>query len=182
MGEEKTKAKDKVHANNLVTIDSISTILKAQSFSMPAGYVTDNKDNRYMVRVGDEVKNEKELKELALFDTKIDGIGVICLRDVADRFRRGQQQGYLRSINGVDGVILSFTKQSDIATSEVCDNINAELKKIEGDYDGLSFTNLYSQGDYIHIIINSVLQNLLMGAGLAILLLLLFLRDTSSRL
>lgn len=177
LGEEKTKAKDKANANNLVTIDSISTILKAQSFSMPAGYVTDDKDNRYMVRVGDEVKNEKELKELALFDTKIDGIGVIKLSDVADVFVEDNSKDIYAKINGVDGVILSFSKQSDIATSEVCDNINAELKKLEGDYDGLSFTNLYSQGDYIHIIINSVLQNLLMGAGLAILLLLLFLRD-----
>ena len=33
------------------------------------------------------------------------------------------------------------------------------------------------QGDYIDIIINSVLQNLLMGAVLAIIILYLFLRD-----
>ena len=177
LGKEKSKAKEKANANNLVTLESIATILKAQSFSMPAGYVSDDKDNRYMVRVGDEVKNEKELKELALFDTKIDGIGVIRLSEVADVFVSDNSKDIYAKINGVDGVILSFTKQSDIATSEVCDNINAELKKLEGDYDGLSFTNLYSQGDYIHIIINNVLQNLLMGAGLAILLLLLFLRD-----
>ena len=177
LGEEKTKAKDKANANNLVTLESIATILKAQSFSMPAGYVSDDKDNRYMVRVGDEVKNEKELKELALFDTKIDGIGVIRLSDVADVFVSDNSKDIYAKINGVDGVILSFSKQSDIATSEVCDNINAELEKLEGQYDGLSFTNLYSQGDYIHLIVNSVLQNLLMGAGLAILLLLLFLRD-----
>ena len=177
LGEEKAKAKDKANANNLVTLESIATILKAQSFSMPAGYVSDDKDNRYMVRVGDEVKNEKKLKELALFDTKIDGIGVIRLSDVADVFVSDNSKDIYAKINGVDGVILSFSKQSDIATSEVCDNINAELEKLEGQYDGLSFTNLYSQGDYIHLIVNSVLQNLLMGAGLAILLLLLFLRD-----
>lgn len=175
--DEKSKAKNKADANSLVTLESISAILKAQSFSMPAGYVSDDKDNRFMVRVGDEVKNEKELSALALFDSKIDGIGVIRLSDVADTFVSDNSADLYAKINGEDGVILSFTKQSDIATSAVCDNINAELEALEKEYDGLSFTNLYSQGDYIHIIVNSVLQNLLMGAGLAIILLLLFLRD-----
>ncbi len=177
LGEEKTKAKSKSDANSLVTIDNVANILKAQSFSMPAGYVTDDSDNRYMVRVGDEVKNEKELSELALFDTMIDGIGVIKLSDVADVFVSDNSDEIYAKINGVDGVVLSFTKQSDIATSEVCDNINDELRRLEQNYDGLRFTNLYSQGDYIHLIIRSVLQNLLMGAALAIILLLLFLRD-----
>lgn len=175
--DEKDKAKSKADANSLVTLDSVSNILKAQSFSMPAGYVSDDKDNRFMVRVGDEVKDEKELSSLALFDTKIDGIGVIRLSDVADTFVSDNSGDIYAKINGSDGVVLSFTKQSDIATSTVCDNINEELKKLENDYDGLRFTNLYSQGDYIHIIIQSVLQNLLMGAGLAIIILLLFLRD-----
>ena len=175
--DEKDKAKNKADANSLVTLDSVSNILKAQSFSMPAGYVSDDKDNRFMVRVGDEVKDEKELSTLALFDTKIDGIGVIRLSDVADTFVSDNSKDIYAKINGSDGVVLSFTKQSDIATSTVCDNINNELKKLEGDYDGLRFTNLYSQGDYIHLIIQNVLQNLLMGAGLAIIILLLFLRD-----
>ena len=175
--DEKDKAKNKADANSLVTLDSVSNILKAQSFSMPAGYVSDDKDNRFMVRVGDEVKDEKELSTLALFDTKIDGIGVIRLSDVADTFVSDNSKDIYAKINGSDGVVLSFTKQSDIATSTVCDNINNELKKLEGDYDGLRFTNLYSQGDYIHLVIQNVLQNLLMGAGLAIIILLLFLRD-----
>ena len=175
--DEKDKAKSKADANSLVTLDSVSNILKAQSFSMPAGYVSDDKDNRFMVRVGDEVKDEKELSTLALFDTKIDGIGVIRLSDVADTFVSDNSKDIYAKINGSDGVVLSFTKQSDIATSTVCDNINNELIKLEGDCDGLRFTNLYSQGDYIHLIIQNVLQNLLMGAGLAIIILLLFLRD-----
>ena len=51
------------------------------------------------------------------------------------------------------------------------------MRELEEKYDGLKFMNLYSQGDYIAVIIGSVLQNLLMGAALAIIILFLFLRD-----
>ena len=177
LNEQKDAAKKKADANTMVTIDTISGILTAQNFSMPAGYVTDDGNNRYLVRVGDELADEKELTDLPLFDTKIDGIGVIKLSDVADVFNVDNSDEIYAKINGNDGVVLSFTKQSDIATASVCNNINNEIAELEKSYDGLSFTTLYSQGEYINIIINGVLQNLLMGAALAIILLLLFLRD-----
>ena len=175
--EQKDKAKDKADMNNTVTLENVSNILTAQNFSMPAGYITDNKNNKYMVRVGDKVDNEDELKSLVLFDTKIDGIGVVTLDDVADVFLADNSDEIYAKINGNAGVVLSFSKQSDIATSTVCENINTTLKELSEENEGLNFTNLYSQGDYISIVINSVLQNLLLGAILAIIILFLFLRD-----
>lgn len=175
--EQKDKAKDKADMNNTVTLENVSNILTAQNFSMPAGYVTDDENNKYMVRVGDKVDNEKELKSLVLFDTKIDGIGVVTLDDVADVFLKDNSEEIYAKINGNPGIVLSFSKQSDIATSTVCDNINTTLEELSKENEGLNFTNLYSQGDYISIVINSVLQNLLLGALLAIIILFLFLRD-----
>lgn len=175
--EQKDKAKDKADMNNTVTLENVSNILTAQNFSMPAGYVTDDENNKYMVRVGDKVDNEKELKSLVLFDTKIDGIGVVTLDDVADVFLKDNSDEIYAKINGNPGIVLSFSKQSDIATSAVCDNINTTLKELSEENERLNFTNLYSQGDYIAIVINSVLQNLLLGALLAIIILFLFLRD-----
>ena len=177
LADKKKEAKGAADMGGKVTLDNVSAILTAQSFSMPAGYVTDDNSNRYMVRVGDEVRGEKELTDLVLFDTGIDGIGTVRLSDVADIFVTNNADELYSKINGNDGVILSFQKQSDIATSTVCENINAGMKALSEAHDGLSFTNLYSQGDYIAIIINGVLQNLLMGAGLAIIILFLFLRD-----
>lgn len=174
---QKDEAKKKADPNALVTIDTVSGILTAQNFSMPAGYVTDDNNNRYLVRVGDELADEKELAGLPLFDSKIDGIGVIHLSDVADVFTADNSDEIYTKVNGGDGVILSFTKQSDIATATVCDHITETAGQLEAEFDGLHFTTIYSQGDYIRIIIGSVLQNLLMGAVLAIIILLLFLRD-----
>ena len=160
-----------------VTLDNVSGILMAQSFSMPAGYVSDDNGGRYLVRVGDEVRSEQALSDLVLFDTKIDSVGVVRLSDVADVFISDNSDEIYAKIDGNDGVILSFSKQSNIATSTVCNNLNAEMRELEEKYDGLKFRNLYSQGDYIAVIIGSVLQNLLMGAVLAIIILFLFLRD-----
>ena len=177
LSEKKSEAKDKADMSNAVTIDNISKILTAQNFSMPAGYVTDDNNQKYMVRVGDEVPDEEELKLLSLFDTGIDGIGVVTLSDVADIFVADNSDDVYAKINGKDGVVLSFSKQSDIATAEVCTNINNELEALKSANEGLDFTTLYSQGDYINIVVDNVLQNLLMGAALAIIILLLFLRD-----
>lgn len=174
---QKDEAKDKADASNTLTLDTVSNILTAQNFSMPAGYVTDDENNKYMVRVGDKVQNEENLKDLALFDTKIDGIGVVTLKDVADVFMSDNSDDIYAKINGNQGVVLSFSKQSDIATSTVCDNINETLQSLSSETKGLNFTTLYSQGDYIAIVIDSVLQNLLMGAILSIIILLVFLRD-----
>lgn len=177
LSEKKSEAKDKADMNNTVTLETIAGILTAQNFSMPAGYVTDDDNNKLMVRVGDKLPDEKSLETLALFDTSIDGIGVVELGDVADIFVADNSDELYAKINGRDGVILSFSKQSNIATSTVSDNIRNELKALEEKYEGLSFTTLYNQGDYINIIVGSVLQNLLMGAVLAIIILFFFLRD-----
>ena len=177
LADKKKEAKSKADVSNTVTLDTISSILTAQNFSMPAGYVTDDDNNKFMVRVGDKVNNEKEMKSLVLFDTGIDGIGVIHLEDVADVFVADDSDETFARINGNPGIILSFSKSSNTASSTVCENINAKLDSLSKEIDGLHFTNLYNEGDYINLVINSVLQNLLMGAVLAIIILFLFLRD-----
>ena len=177
LADKKKEAKSKADVSNTVTLDTISSILTAQNFSMPAGYVTDDDNNKFMVRVGDKVNDEKEMKLLVLFDTGIDGIGVIHLEDVADVFVADNSDETFARINGNPGIVLSFSKSSNTASSTVCENINAKLDSLSKEVDGLHFTNLYNEGDYINLVINNVLQNLLMGAVLAIIILFLFLRD-----
>ena len=177
LADKKKEAKSKADVSNTVTLDTISSILTAQNFSMPAGYVTDDDNNKFMVRVGDKVNDEKEMKSLVLFDTGIDGIGVIHLEDVADVFVADNSDETFARINGNPGIVLSFSKSSNTASSTVCENINAKLDSLSKEVDGLHFTNLYNEGDYINLVINNVLQNLLMGAVLAIIILFLFLRD-----
>ena len=144
ISEQKKTAADAADMDGKVTLDNVSGILMAQSFSMPAGYVSDDNGGRYLVRVGDEVRSEQALSDLVLFDTKIDSVGVVRLSDVADVFISDNSDEIYAKIDGNDGVILSFSKQSNIATSTVCNNLNAEMRELEEKYDGLKFRNLYS--------------------------------------
>lgn len=177
LSDQKDKAKKAADMTNTVTISNVSNILTAQNFSMPAGYVSDDENIKYLVRVGDKIDGDKEMQSLALFDTGIDGIGVVKLSDVADVFIADDSDEVFTKINGNSGVVFSFSKQSDAATATVSENIAKKLNSLTRENEGLHFTTLMDQGDYIDIIINSVLQNLLMGAVLAIIILYLFLRD-----
>ena len=177
LSDQKDKAKKAADMTNTVTISNVSNILTAQNFSMPAGYVSDDENIKYLVRVGDKIDGDKEMQSLALFDTGIDGIGVVKLSNVADVFIADNSDEVFTKINGNSGVVFSFSKQSDAATATVSENIAKKLNSLTQENEGLHFTTLMDQGDYIDIIINSVLQNLLMGAVLAIIILYLFLRD-----
>ena len=177
LSDQKDKAKKAADMTNTVTISNVSNILTAQNFSMPAGYVSDDENIKYLVRVGDKIDGDKEMQSLALFDTGIDGIGIVKLSDVADVFIADDSDEVFTKINGNSGVVFSFSKQSDAATATVSENIAKKLNSLTQENEGLHFTTLMDQGDYIDIIINSVLQNLLMGAVLAIIILYLFLRD-----
>lgn len=72
---------------------------------------------------------------------------------------------------------MNVSKASTAGTSTVSKECNAKMKELEKKYSGLRFTNLMDQGEYIDLIIHSVLSNLLWGALLAIIVLIIFLRD-----
>ncbi len=159
-----------------ITMDMVSQILTAQNFSMPAGYI-EEQGAATLVRVGNKLEDKEELRGLLLFDTGEDGIGKIYLRDVADVDVQSNAGELYAKINGENGLLLSFTKQSTYSTALVSKNIEERFKSLSGEYEGLKFTTLMDQGNYIYIVVDTVLQNLVLGAVLAVLILLLFLRD-----
>ena len=156
--------------------DLSSSLLTAQNFSMPAGYLKEDGVN-YMVSVGDAIDTRQDLEDLVLFDLGMDGIDPIRMKDVADVAITDNSSEIYDKLNGKDGVIVSFNKQSTYATAEVSDNINSRFRELEAEYEGLSFVPLMDQGDYIYLIINSILSSLGWGALFAVLILYLFLRD-----
>ncbi len=174
--ETKKETLKKADITDTVTMSMVSQVLTAQNFSMPAGYLTGGEENM-LVRVGDKFESREDLEKLMLFDPGIDGIDPIYLTDVADIKMTDNSDSIYAKLNGENGVVVSFTMQSDAATAEVSDNIAKALKELTKQYPDLHFTTLMDQGDYIHLIVDSVISNLLWGALFAVLILLVFLRD-----
>ena len=174
--ESRSAALSQADLSSSLNLSTITALLTAQNFSMPAGYLKEDGVN-YMVSVGDAIGTRQDLEDLVLFDLGMDGIDPIRMKDVADVAITDNSSEIYDKLNGKDGVIVSFNKQSTYATAEVSDNINSRFRELEAEYQGLSFVPLMDQGDYIYLIINSILSSLGWGALFSVLILYLFLRD-----
>ena len=160
--------------NALVSMDMLSQLIYAQNFEMPAGYIPEGND-KILLKVGDTFNSIEELNELLLCE--MDGIGEVRIHDIADvRITDNSEESYAK-INGNDAVILNITKSSAAGTSKVSKTLNQSLNELSGEYKGLHITPLMDQGEYIKVIIQAVLKNLILGAILAIVVLALFLKD-----
>lgn len=169
-------AKDKADIKAYITKDMISGILAAQNFSMPAGTL-EAAEGDYSVKVGKELTSIEDIKNLLLFELGIDGVDDIRVKDVALVATAAANGETYTKVNGNNGILLSFEKQSDYSATEVSENINQVMATLEKDYPGLHYSDFMDQGEYIHLLIDSVLQNLIMGAVLAIIILFICLKD-----
>lgn len=169
------QAISQANIDTLVDKDTLSQLISAQNFSMPAGYLKSDSDTQWLVRVGEKLDSVDELKGLLLAD--IDGVGEIRLSDVADITVVDNVGDSYMKINGADGVLLSVFKSSTANTSDVSHATADALEKLERDNPGLHLNVVSDQGSYIDLYISSILQSLLIGALLAIVVLALFLKD-----
>lgn len=143
---------------------------------MPAGYVNENK-KQYLVRVGDEVSSVEELENLVLVDVGMDGIAPIRLSDVAKTEVVDDTGDSYSKVNGNPAIMLSIEKQTGYSTGDVTKRIKTRFESLEKENDKLHMTILMNQGVYIDTIVQSVMENMILGAILAVLILILFLKD-----
>ena len=174
----KESAYNSADLTNVLSVDTVKQLLAAQNFDMPAGYVED-KDGQKLIKVGDDIGGVEDLKNTVLIDLGMDGIDPIKVSDVADVEVTDNSKEVYAAVNGEPGIIITFEKQTNYSTGEVTDNILKKYKSIENEDTGekIHFATLMNQGIYIDIILKSILQNMGLGAILAILVLIIFLRD-----
>ena len=143
------KVAEQTDLGGLLSLSTVSGLLTAQNFSMPAGYIDDNSGVSYMVSVGQRFESSSELSEMVLFDLGLEGVAPITLGDVATVVVTDNADELYTKLNGENGILLSFTKQSNYATAEVSNNIRDRFDQLTAQDEGLSFVPLMEQGDYI---------------------------------
>lgn len=176
LDESKQSALDSADLNQILSVETLGGILTAQNFSMPAGYVNEDK-KQYLVRVGDKVSSVEELKDLVLVDVGLDGIEPIRLSDVAETEVVDDTGDSYSKVNGNPAIMLSIEKQTGYSTGDVTKRIKTRFESLEKENDKLHMTILMNQGVYIDTIVESVMENMIVGAILAVLILILFLKD-----
>ena len=95
--------------NKILTEDLISTILTAQNFDMPAGYIMEE-DGQHLVKVGDAFGSEEEIEDMLI--VSMDPIGDVRLKDIADiRLADNASEMYTK-VNGNAGIPLTFRNKA----------------------------------------------------------------------
>ena len=173
--KQKAEAMKSANADKLLTLETLTGLIYAQNFEMPAGYVDDTLDNSWLVKIGQNYEEVDELSDIVL--THINKVGDIKLGDVADiSVIDNAKDSYVR-LGSDKAVILSVFKSSTAGTNDLSKTIEAASAELTAANPGLHVTTLVDMGDYIDLIVKSVMQSMIIGAILAVVILAIFLKD-----
>ena len=173
--DAREQALENANIDTLISASTLSQIIYAQNFAMPVGYIDDQYDESWLLKVGEEYEDSEEIASTLLIDNEI--IGTIRLEDIADITVIDDADQSYTNLNGSDGIILCVYKSSSAGTNEVSRNCNKAFEELCDEFSGMHTVNLVDQGVYINMIVGSVFQSMAIGAVLAIVILALFLKD-----
>ena len=171
----RTQALAQADVQKQLDINTLSTLIYAQNFSMPAGYVQDASGESWLLKVGEEYNSVDDIAGALLLH--VDGYGDVRLSDVADVEVIDNAADSFTRLNGEQAAVLKIYKNATSSASDVSDNCLSAFQELEAQYDGLHIVVLSNQGNYISIIVSSILSSMLIGAALAIIVLAIFLKD-----
>ncbi|MBN1102647.1 MAG: efflux RND transporter permease subunit, partial [Deltaproteobacteria bacterium] len=166
---------DKIKALGL-PLDYIVSTVKAENVNLPAGSL-ERGNLEVMIRTPGHYNSIEEIRDTVIAVRQ----GVpIQIKDVARVEDSWLKQTRLVRVNGVPGVRMAIYKQSGMNTVEVAEKAREEIEKINRDFPQIQITTVIDTSDYIRRSITNVGSSIIYGGALAILVLLLFLRNVGS--
>ena len=174
------EALSQANLDQLLNITTLSQLIYAQNFAMPAGYIDDANDNSWLLKVGEAYTSAEDIANTLLIS--MDGIGQVRIQDVATVTVIDNAATTYARLNGEQSIILSIFKNSTTGTNETSKNCLEAFEELENKYEGTRIVTLMNQGSYIDIIIESILISIGLGALLAVIILALFLKDVKPTL
>ena len=163
--------KDRAEAYGL-SIHRLSRRLRGDNFTLASGTVRDG-GRKYLLKSSSSFHTMDELRNIPLNDT-------VYLRDVATlKYEVEDPHHHTERWNGKASATVSIRKESEANTVEVSDRVAATVKQIQQDPALASYQiKLYrNYGDIIKSRLNSLLNNGMLGAFLAAVVLYFFLRQ-----
>jgi len=159
----------------LTTNDVISAIQQA-NLQEAAGRVTSGR-REYIGRTTGRFTSVEELGNLPL---NLPGDGTVRLKDVADVIDTHEEDRLRARLDGVSGIKVSIQKQPNANTVSVVDAVNDRMKWLrDGNFlpPELTIAPIADQSVYIRNALKNAALAALGGAGLAMLVVYLFLGD-----
>ncbi len=163
---------DRVKALGL-SMDRVISAIKNANLDLPAGKI---EQGRYevMLRAPAEFTSLDQIRDTVI--VKRDGAAV-TLAQIADIKDTYEKLTRMTRVNGQQGIRVAIRKQANANTVEVSKRVLAEIKAANEAFPQISIVPVINQGNFIERSIKNVARSVLYGGGLAILVLLFFLRN-----
>ena len=168
---------DKLRSYNL-SVGQITTVLRRENQNRPVGPVDEGK-YEVLLRTQGEFKNVDQVRNVVIASR--DGVP-IYLRDVADVKDASEEVRQIVRVDDKPGIRLAIRKQSGANTVAVAEKIHEEIEKIHKTYPDIAVWPIIDTSKFIEQSIDNVQESAISGGILAILILLLFLRNIRSTL
>ncbi len=160
-----------------LSIADLQGIIASENANYSAGTVVQGQKD-YLLRIKGELDSLDDLGNILI---PLGGGASTQLKYIADIQDTFAKKTMYSSLNGQSAVSLNIYKQSDANTVSVSKKVNAELEKIAKDLPaGIEIITVYDSAEFINKSISNVLNNGVVGASFAILILYLFLRNIRS--
>ena len=167
-------------AQRNITIAELATSIDRENENFSAGSFDEGK-RQYLVRTVGEYRTMRDIGNIVV-RTARSGLPVY-LRDIATVRLGYEDPDYTVRQNGEPAIAINVLRESGANSIEVKEAVFAAVEELNTGVlkdNGLSLQNVYEETGYIKNAIKLVRGNLLIGAVLAIAVLLLFLRSASS--
>jgi HAE1 family hydrophobic/amphiphilic exporter-1 len=157
-------------------LDRILEAIRDSNLDLPAGQL---EQGRYEVtlRAPAEFRDLDQIRAtvITVRESAPVTLGQIAVvRDTYEKLSR------IVRVNGERGLRLGIRKQADANTVEVSKRILQEIDEVNKDFPQISVVAVINQGNFIERSIANVANSVMYGGGLAILVLLFFLRNVRS--
>lgn len=158
-----------------LAVDDVANALSSQSMDLPAGHVTQG-SQEFTVTTRGEVHSVEEISAIV-----INGLGGAAVRigDVATVVDDMEEARSASFLNGQSGMALVVRKKSGANTVAIADRLHEVMAELEPRLSDLEVT--YSvpndNSSFIRKAIEDVQMDLLIGAGLTVLIIFVFLHD-----
>ena len=155
-----------------LTVDYLAGILMQENQTIAGGEVASG-SQKLNVRTDGEYLSVEEIANTVI---PLPMGGTVRLNEIADVSLAAQDRENIAKINGEEGITIMVTKQSGTNTVQVANAIKQAFEEITSETPGLDWEVLSDDSIFINQSVNSAIQNIIMGVGLAAFVLLVFLR------
>ena len=157
-------------------IDQVLNRIEEQNINLPAGSIEQGQMD-ITIRTPGVYTNLDQLRNTVVAIREKAPIQLNEIATVEDAWEKVTQ---IVRVNGRPGIRLAVNKQSGKNTVEVATEVLKEIKRINADIPQLHITPIIDTSDYIKRSITNVGTTIVYGGALAVLVLLLFLRNIPS--